>query len=226
MNFRKSRQKNDMDMLLERSRFIPPIPSSVRARVLERARSMEAGASTEAADVLPVARRRVMVITLAASVAFVVGAAGAVVALRVRAHSEPRATLPASPHLELGSCPTPSAPPLASQVAPQPSVEPKTARPDPSLTARESYTAELSLLQRAQAAYTDRNFATTLLLVSEHTRRFPNGRLAEEREALHVKALIGAGRAEEARRAASAFATRFPRSALLPRLSHDPSTGN
>jgi outer membrane protein assembly factor BamD (BamD/ComL family) len=110
---------------------------------------------------------------------------------------------------------------LVNVASPQPSAVPKTARPEPSLTARESYTAELSLLQRAQAAYTDRNFATTLLLVSEHTRRFPNGRLAEEREALHVKALIGAGRVDEAHRAASAFATRFPRSALLPRVGHD-----
>lgn len=222
MNFRKSHPKSDMDMLLEHGRFIPPIPASVRARVLERARSTRAGASTELADVVPVARRRAMAITLAASVAFVVGAAGAAVALRGRSHGEPRAALPPSPHVEQASCPTPSALPPASQVAPQPSAEAKTARPEPSLTARESYTAELSLLQRAQAAYTDRNFATTLLLVSEHTRRFPNGRLAEEREALHVRALLGAGREEEANRAASAFAARFPRSALLPRLSRDP----
>jgi hypothetical protein len=222
MNFRKSHPKSDMDVLLEHGRVIPPIPSSVRARALERARSTETGASTHMADALPVARRRALAITLAASVAFVVGAAGAAVALRGRAHSEPRATLPASPHTEVATCPTPSALPPASQVSPQPSAEPKPARPEPSVTARESYTAELGLLQRAQAAYADRNFATTLLLVSEHTRRFPNGRLAEEREALHVRALRGAGREEEASRAASAFAARFPRSALVPRLAHDP----
>jgi hypothetical protein len=226
MNFRKSHPKSDMAVLLEHGRVIPPIPSSVRARSLERARSTEAGAFAEPAEVLPVARRRAMAITLAASVAFVVGAAGAALALRGRAHNEPRVTLPPSPHQEVASCSTPSALPPASQVAPQPIVETKTARPEPSLTARESYTAELSLLQRAQAAYTDRNFATTLLLVSEHARRFPNGRLAEEREALHVKALIGAGREVEARKAASAFAARFPRSALLPRLGHDSSSGN
>ena len=38
----------------------------------------------------------------------------------------------------------------------------------------------------------------------------------EEREALHVKALAGLGRRDEARRAAAAFEDRFPRSVLLP----------
>jgi hypothetical protein len=42
--------------------------------------------------------------------------------------------------------------------------------------------------------------------------------LAEERDALRIRALVGAGRTPEARRAAAAFANRFPRSVLLPRL--------
>jgi outer membrane protein assembly factor BamD (BamD/ComL family) len=83
----------------------------------------------------------------------------------------------------------------------------------------ESYAAELELLQRAQAAYAGRDFTDALTVVAEHRRRFPNGRLTEEREALRVRALKGAGRTNESRAAAASFAARFPRSVLLPRLS-------
>jgi len=220
MNSHKPSPKSDVDVLLQHGRVIPPIPGSVRARVLTRARSTAESTSAERVGGPWVARNRGSVIALYAAVAFVVGAAGAAVAFRSRTHSESNVAPPATPQLEPAACAAPAAPPLASLVPPQPSVEPSAAHTEPLITARESYAAELGLLQRAQAAYADHNFATTLLIVSEHARRFPKGRLAEEREALHVKALVGAGREEEARRAASGFAARFPRSALLPRLNH------
>jgi hypothetical protein len=88
--------------------------------------------------------------------------------------------------------------------------------------ARKLYAAELALLGRAQSWFGRHDFGRALALVAEHTRRFPNGRLAEEREALRVRALAGAGRTDEARRAASSFAERFPRSVLLPRLGSQP----
>ena len=65
------------------------------------------------------------------------------------------------------------------------------------------FTAELELLQRAHAAYTRHDFSVALTLVAEHARRFPNGHLAEQREALRVRSLAGAGRADEAHRAAA-----------------------
>jgi hypothetical protein len=40
----------------------------------------------------------------------------------------------------------------------------------------------------------------------------------EEREALRVRSLAGAGNMDQARRVFGAFASRFPRSVLLPRL--------
>ena len=58
--------------------------------------------------------------------------------------------------------------------------------------------------------------------IAEHARRFKNGRLAEEREALRVKALVGLGRMEDARRAAAGFKARFPYSVLLPAVSQMP----
>ncbi len=74
-------------------------------------------------------------------------------------------------------------------------------------------------LQRAHGAYTRHDFSVALTLVAAHARRFPRGHLAEQREALRVRSLDGAGRADEAHRAAAAFAVRFPRSVLLPRIA-------
>jgi hypothetical protein len=42
------------------------------------------------------------------------------------------------------------------------------------------------------------------------------GRLAEEREALRIRALAAAGRSHDARARAAAFRARFPRSLFLP----------
>jgi hypothetical protein len=86
-------------------------------------------------------------------------------------------------------------------------------------TGGDALAAELDLLRRARGAYRARDFSGALLLLAEHDRRFPQGHLAEEREALHVRSLAGAGRADEARQAAAAFAARFPRSVLLSRVT-------
>ena len=97
-------------------------------------------------------------------------------------------------------------PPL---IAPQP-------EQSPARSQRERDTAELQLLARAQAAYSRRDFRRAVALIGELTRRFPNGHLAEEREALRVRSLFGLGTADQGGRAATAFARRFPRSVLLP----------
>ncbi|HZL16793.1 MAG TPA: hypothetical protein VFG23_03490 [Polyangia bacterium] len=83
---------------------------------------------------------------------------------------------------------------------------------------QESYAAELGLLQRAQSDYASHDFPDALVLVGEHARRFPNGRMAEERDALRVRSLANMGRGDEARHALADFAKHFPHSALLPRL--------
>jgi len=62
------------------------------------------------------------------------------------------------------------------------------------------------------------DFNTALSAIAEHQRLFPSGRLAEEREALRVKALLGLGRTAEAQRAGATFRSRFPKSALLGRI--------
>ncbi|HZL16761.1 MAG TPA: hypothetical protein VFG23_03330 [Polyangia bacterium] len=74
-------------------------------------------------------------------------------------------------------------------------------------------------MRQARAAVARNEFAVALVPITEHARRFRNGRLAEEREALRVKVLVGLGRTNEARRAASDFQKHFPRSVLLPTVS-------
>ncbi len=78
---------------------------------------------------------------------------------------------------------------------------------------------ELRVLQPAQQAVNRQDYASALGAIAEHQRRFPSGRLAEEREALRVKALLGLGRTAEAERAGVAFGERFPQSALRGRIN-------
>jgi hypothetical protein len=92
------------------------------------------------------------------------------------------------------------------------------------VTEIEAYALELQVLQPARQAVAQGHFAGALGTIAEHQRKFPTGKLAEEREALRVKALVGLGRTAEAQRAGAAFRARFPRSALLGRI--DEMLGN
>lgn len=107
------------------------------------------------------------------------------------------------------------APPAASTSRP---AKPKPVGSAKSFTETEAYAMELGVLQPAQQAVARQDFASALAAIAEHRRRFPSGRLAEEREALRVKALLGLGRAAEAQRTGAAFRERFPRSALHGRI--------
>ncbi len=210
---------SELQSLLERGKYIPSVPDLVRARALARARATAALAARRGG--IPRARRRPLTIALAASAALAVLTATAVAAFhavtRQNAPVQPAPTStvvtetkPAAATFE----PTFREPELAAPSLPV-AKHPRTTTPPSAL---DSYAAELDLLHRAQTAYAGRDFAGALSLVAEHSRRFPNGRLAEEREALRVRSLTGAGRTAEAHRAAAAFAERFPRSVFVPRL--------
>jgi hypothetical protein len=77
---------------------------------------------------------------------------------------------------------------------------------------------ELRLLEHAQQSAARGDYAAVLAVTSEHVRRYAGGRLCEEREALRLRALIGLGRDDEARKAAVRFRHDFPRSVLLLNL--------
>jgi hypothetical protein len=115
----------------------------------------------------------------------------------------------------------PPAPAPAVAVAELPSAPAPTAAPS-GLSAADAARAELHLLRQARGAVSRGDFAAALSTIAEHTHRFKNGRLVEEREALRVKALASLGRRSDARRAAAQFEARFPRSPLLPAVAEMP----
>ena len=232
MKRRDPRLDPELEAFLKPRRIERRAPPDVRARALAYARAVvAAGGAIPPAPlrelpapvplpVLVVRRRGLARVALAASIAVAVGAVGALAALRSRADHTPQMALPES---------QPPSPTVRRERFPDPSDEWPTVAAPPAVTAKparharaggdaDAFTAELALLQRAYAAYTRRDYSGALMLVAEHARRFPKGRLAEQREALRVRSLAGSGRGDEAHRAAAAFAVRFPRSVLLPRV--------
>lgn len=102
----------------------------------------------------------------------------------------------------------PSAPPPAASSAP-----PNVAAT--SSAALEILATERALTNRAAEALAAHDSASALTALQEHARRFPTGRLAEDREALWIMALVRAGRSTEASRQVERFARAHPNS---PRL--------
>jgi hypothetical protein len=208
----------DVQALLDHERAIPELPATVRARALARARAaLVAGVARvdRPTAVAPAPRTRW---AAAAAVICVLGGAVGAAAYQVRARLAP----PPSPQVTPAPVAAPRPVPIVqAEPEPAPAPEPAVSRPSPADLAR----AELRLLRQARTAVAREDYASALSPIAEHARRFKDGRLAEEREALRVKALASLGRTEEARRAAAAFKARFPRSVLLPAVSRMPASG-
>jgi hypothetical protein len=77
---------------------------------------------------------------------------------------------------------------------------------------------ERRLLDAARGAVEREDGASALTATAEHERKYPNGILAQEREAIAVRALLLLGRNAEARTRVSRFRATFPDSLLLPAL--------
>lgn len=200
--------------------------AALHRRALARAAEIAAGGG-ELPAARSTARRRPARLAFACCLAVVAGGMGALAA--IHRWKAPVATVPGPGVAQMNATkparvdrqPAETPPPLDQTIAPPPAAAPSERQghrrpPDPAA-------AELSLLTLAHAAYERRNFDAALKLVDEHARRFPRGHLAEQREALRVKSLLGSGRTAEAHRAAIAFAARFPRSVLLTPLLEGPS---
>jgi hypothetical protein len=201
--------------LLERERSIPALPATVRARALARARAALAGprlAECIAAANPPHTIRW----ATAAGLVFLAALGGGAAAYELGVRAQPTVApaprvRPLRPALRAAERPADFSPP------------PRPTPPSPSRSelARE----ELHLIERARAAVAQDDFAAAMLPLAEHARRFKDGRLAEEREALRVTALAELGRAREAHRAIAAFERRFPRSPLLPAVRRMAAAG-
>jgi len=208
------------EALLAAERAFPPQAEERRSRALARARNLVADGKAPSRWSLHSSSRGRWLAAIGAGI--VTAAAWAA----VRHLREPRSLRtspePMRPSLEI----TPSAPeapatpaipsgttsalPEARRFAP-----PRSSRPS---SPSDGYDAELRLLEPARSAMARGNFRSALAALAEHQRRFPSGKLAEEREALRIKAMLGLGSSDEARAAAADFRKRFPTSVLLPRV--------
>ena len=210
-------------------------PEIVRARILARARE-----ALRAAPTVPLSPRgttvssRRFLFAAAAAITLLAGVAAAYQMLGRPTPPTPHKLGPARATAQIPVEPpsTATEPTLkrAEATVPTPAATPlPTADPGRrSLTAskrasrqsggREGWMEELQLLGRARQSDAHDNYPEVLALVAEHERTYPDGRLAEEREVLRVKALVGLGRGGEARRAAVKFRRQFPRSVLLPKI--------
>jgi hypothetical protein len=215
----------ELEAFLTPREIIRSVPPGVRARALTRAKRVIATGGTAPVTPGPVrpavewprvgAGRSFVRLGLTVSLALVAGTVGAMVVVHGRSARVPVAAPELAPAdvRESATAPGPrmdEAPAVAEKQV-------SASRVHRAFADRDSVAVELGLLQRAQTAYAQHDCPRALMLLAEHGRRFPHSRLAEERDALRVRALGCAGHRREAQRAAAAFAARFPRSVLLPR---------
>jgi hypothetical protein len=201
----------ELHAFLEWESAIPPLPRSVRARAVARARAALAmGRAIPFVVSGQVPRiRGALALTAAVATAATAGVIGYELGgwyERAAARTEATTHVVVPVRAPYTASPAIAVVPSAAVAATGPALRPSPAQPEPD---------ELLLLDQARSAVADRDFASALVPIGEHARRFESGLLAEEREALRVRALSGLGRTEGARRAANAFETRFPHSVLL-----------
>ena len=149
---------------------------------------------------------------------FVLGAAVGAVAMR--ALSGPVAAAPVAAAPVERPAPRPATA-VASVQAPPGASEEAIVTPPPSRaqsTSKDDLAAERAILDRARHALEREDGESALSAAAEHERRFPVGLLAQEREAMAVRALAILGRVPEARARAERFRARYPDSLLLPAL--------
>ncbi len=84
------------------------------------------------------------------------------------------------------------------------------------------YAIELALLEPARSSVARGDYGAALDAIARHRREYPHGQLAEERDALRVRALWGLGQRSAARTAADSFRRRYPASSLLSWLKEEP----
>lgn len=129
---------------------------------------------------------------------------------RPHTHTPPSEALPPP---ALGA---PSAQPTGRDEPPPSLRAPSTGATDSERARANALQRERVLLDAARRKVANGEGAHALSLLREHRRRFPRGRLSEERNALLVNALVVTGAYAEARRAAERFHADHPGSFLAP----------
>ncbi len=224
---------NDVRALLANERLPQPADAALRQRALERARTAIEGRPSgvglrAAAESLRRARAPRTILLVAAAVAIAgLAAAGANIYQLGRtpapsfAPALPPAAAPVDAHAQKAA-PLPM-PPRPETVA-ETETEPHDARRAPVTTttpepvrapSASTFALELTLLEPARRSIAQSDFAGALAAIARHQREYPRGQLAEEREALRVRAIWGMGDKVAAESAAARFRKRYPHSGLL-----------
>jgi hypothetical protein len=217
--------------LLADERQRPPESEALKERVLERARDAMAPdrpsgvALRRAGSSFPAARRAprtVLLIAAALGIASLAAAGAGIYRLTVRnqelapASSQIVVVPPKAPPEKPVAPPAPVTPepPPAQVTTPEPARPPAPAE-SAHVSSVQQYAVELGVLEPARSSIARGDYAGAMAAIARHQREYPRGQLAEEREALRVRALWGMGQKSSAESAAAAFRKRYPRSVLL-----------
>jgi hypothetical protein len=234
----------DVRALVESTRAAPVVPADSRARVLARVElavfppgggggggGVDSGRHWGHGAVSSQAGWVRRALPLAAS--FILGGVVGAAAMRGSMRPPARAVSAGMPHdapnleeviepsasnARASTTETPALVTPTSPVGPPAPLHAHEARGAPSPVLQTGLAAERALLDTARGALEREEGAAALAATSEHERRFPDGILAQEREAMAVRALAMLGRMDEARARADRFHARFPGSALIPAL--------
>jgi hypothetical protein len=219
-----------LDAERERPSFSPAVLVHLRERVDASCTAPAAGSGAAAAQPTTASAPALGAGRSAAVLAgFLAGAlvGGAVVAalMSPRPIAPPTTPPPPSALPEMTPTPTIAMPtnggPSVSDLKPFPSPRGATRTPSPRRERPDSdrdleLAAERAPLETARTALSRGQPQAALEALAEHQRRFPAGRLSEEREALAIEALVQGGRNAEAQVRAARFRAKFPNSLLLP----------
>jgi hypothetical protein len=204
--------------MLAQERQIPAVPAATRARAL--ARALEAVATLAVTPPIeptaPAGLRWAAVLAVLGLGSTAGGAAAYRLSAHLRAVPTPAAVAPRMPESTIDAK-TIDGKTTETAIA-EPRAEGSTSS-SPCQQGGRPADGEVRLLEQAWVALERQDFAAALVPLVDHARRFSNGRLTEEREALRVKALAGLGLRDEVRRAAADFEARFPRSPLLAAIN-------
>lgn len=217
-----------VEALLAHERTIVPCPPLLRARSFARARhALLSGTALTPPPSVAHPRSHRLLFGTTAGIAMLTSAAGAY--QLGRRSAEPPATVAIVQPRQAAS-PTPSHPAatgtlVRSPATPAPATVRGRALAGPDSDENSVSDDELRLLELARTAAIRRAPTTVVLIAAEHASRYPASRLAEDREALRLHALIALGRKPEARKAAERFRREFPRSVLLGRLEEMLASG-
>jgi len=216
---------NELDALIRAARDVSGPPPDVASRLIGR---LDAVAAAPGAGAVAFSKTALFA---GGGLLFVVGAlagGGVVWATRPAVPVVPPIVAvverPAALAIPAPVEPAPAAPAVEDLPVPPP---PKpTARKSPAPPPASTLEEERRLLDGARAHVVAGAWAEALTAVAEHEARFPNGALAEEREALAIQALGTTDRRAAVGRAA-AFRKRWPTSILEPVIENVvPRDGN